>query len=58
MGQQAVSFLVVVLVPALMVYAVLKLAGVRAVTALMWASIVMAVVAVLIWITFTGSSAR
>jgi hypothetical protein len=52
------SFLVIVLLPALAVFAILRLAGARVVTALMWASITMAVVAVLVWLTFSGDVAR
>jgi hypothetical protein len=48
------SFLVLVLLPAVAVFAVLRLLGVRAVTALMWASVTMAVVAVLIYLTVGG----
>lgn len=52
------SFLAIVVLPAVGVFAILRLAGVRYVTALMWASVAMAIVAVLVWITFSGDVAR
>jgi hypothetical protein len=48
------SFLVVVLVPAMLVTAILRLAGAKMTTALMWGSITMAVVAFLLWLTVGG----
>lgn len=54
MDDQIGSFLVIVLLPAVAVVAVLRLAGVRMVTALMWGSIVMALVAFLIYLTVGG----
>lgn len=54
MSEQISSFAIVVLLPALAVFAVLRLAGVRFVTALMWGAIVMALVAFVIWLTVGG----
>lgn len=54
MANQFGSFLVVVLVPAMAVAAILRLAGAKMTTALMWGSITMAVVAFLLWLTVGG----
>ena len=51
MGEQVTNFLVIVLLPTVAVFLILKVGGFKTINALMWAAIFMAVVAGLIWLT-------